>query len=97
MARDEAEQGLKDEVLQLRQTRKDLLDKINCAKTTYNALEDQQVIIDRELDNKNQSLMTDIRCLDLRARLKQGKFADPESQTDRNIQLTQMEHEIPPT
>ncbi|KAH1011294.1 tektin-2-like [Dendroctonus ponderosae] len=97
LARDEAEQGLKDEVLQLRQTRQDLLDKINCAKTTYNALEDQQVLIDRELDNKNQSLMTDIRCLDLRARLKQGKFADPESQTDRNIQLTRMENEIPPT
>lgn len=97
LARDEAEQGLKDEVLQLRQTRKDLQDKINCAKATYNALEDQQVIIDRELNNKNQSLMTDIRCLDLRARLKEGKFAGPKSQTDRNIQLTRMEKEIPPT
>ncbi|XP_050308622.1 tektin-2 [Anthonomus grandis grandis] len=97
LARDEAEQGLKDEVLQLRQTRKDLLDKINCAKATYNALEDQQVMIDRELENKNQSLMTDIRCLDLRARLREGKFAGPETQTDRNIELTQMSKEIPPT
>lgn len=97
LTRDEAEQGLKDEVLQLRQTRNDLQDKINCAKATYNALEDQQVVIDRELDNKNQSLMTDIRCLDLRARLRQGKFAGPGSQTDRNIELTRMEKEIPPT
>ncbi|KAL1502329.1 hypothetical protein ABEB36_007485 [Hypothenemus hampei] len=97
LARDEAEQGLKDEVVQLRQTKKDLQDKINCAKTTYNALEDQQVIIDREVGNKNQSLMTDIRCLDLRVRLRQGKYSGPESDTDRNIQLTQMEKEIPST
>lgn len=97
LTRDEAEHGLKDEVLQLRQTRTDLLDKINCAKTTYNALEDQQVVINLELSNKDQSLMTDIRCLDLRARLREGKFAGPESVTDRNIQLTRMEKEIPPT
>lgn len=84
-------------MLQLRQTRQELQDKINCAKATCNALEDQQVIIDRELENKNQALMTDIRCLDLRARLKEGSFAGPSSQTDRNIQLTRMENEIPPT
>ncbi|XP_076264113.1 tektin-2 [Rhynchophorus ferrugineus] len=97
LARDESEQGLKDEVLQLRQTRKDLLDKINCAKATYNALEDQQVIIDRDLNNKNQSLMTDIRCLDLRARLKREQSGEAKSDTDRNIELTKMEKEIPAT
>lgn len=97
MARDEPEMGLKDEVLQLRQTRQDLRDKINCAKATYNALEDQQVLIDRDLANKCHSLMTDIRCLDLRIRLRTGEFAGPASDTDRNIQLTRMEHEIPPT
>lgn len=32
LCRDEVELGLKDEVLQLRQTREDLIDKINCAK-----------------------------------------------------------------
>lgn len=97
LVRDEPEQGLKNEVIQLRQTRKDLIDKINCAKATYNALEDQQVVIDRDLANKNQSLMTDIRCLDLRLRLRTGEFAGPASGTDRNIQLTRMEEEIPPT
>ncbi|XP_018575761.1 tektin-B1 [Anoplophora glabripennis] len=97
LARDEPEQGLKNEVTQLRHTRKALIDKINCAKATYNALEDQQVIIDRDLANKNQSLMTDIRCLDLRIRLRTGEFAGPASDTDRNIQLTQMEKEILPT
>ncbi|XP_066256873.1 tektin-2 [Euwallacea similis] len=97
LARDEAERGLKDEVTQLRQTRKDLQDKISQAKATLNALEDQQVATDREFDNKNQSLMSDIRCFDLRARLRQREFAGPASQTDRNIQLTRMEKEIAPT
>lgn len=97
LARDEPEMGLKDEVLQLRQTRQDLIDKINCAKATYNALEDQQVLIDRDLQCKNQSLSTDIRCLDLRMRLRTGEFAGPKTDTDRNIILTRMEHEIPPT
>ncbi|KAJ8922335.1 hypothetical protein NQ315_004278 [Exocentrus adspersus] len=97
LVRDEPDEGLKNEVIQLRQTRKDLIDKINCAKTTYNALEDQQVIIDRDLTCKNQSLATDIRCLDLRVRLRTGEFAGPTSGTDRNIQLTRMEKEIPPT
>jgi len=94
LAMDEADVGLKDEVMQLRQTQKDLADKINCAKATYNALEDQQVLLDIDLGNKEQSLMTDIRCLDLRARLKQG---GGKSDIDRNIELTKMEKEIPPT
>ncbi|CAG9760477.1 unnamed protein product [Ceutorhynchus assimilis] len=97
LSRDEVEQGLKEEVLQLRQTRDDLKDKINCARATYNALEEQQVLIDRELDSKNQSLKTDIQCLDLRAQLRIGSFAAPETETDRNILLTRMEKEIPST
>ncbi|XP_018319190.1 tektin-2 [Agrilus planipennis] len=95
-ARDEAEMGLKDEVYQLRQTRKDLQDKINCAKATYNTLEDQLMFIQRDLANKNQSLMTDIRCLDLRVRLR-PKESSGDTATDRNIKLTRMEDEIPPT
>lgn len=50
--------------------------------------------MDRDLANKSQSLMTDIRCLDLRIRLRTGAAA---SDTDRNIELTRMEKEIPPT
>ncbi|CAH1119805.1 unnamed protein product [Phaedon cochleariae] len=97
LARDETEKGLKDEVLQLRQTRRELNDKIDCAKATYNVLEDQQVAIDKDLADKSQSLMTDVRCLDLRMRLRSGEFAGPATATDRNIQLTRMEKEIPPT
>ncbi|KAF5305599.1 hypothetical protein FQR65_LT07679 [Abscondita terminalis] len=93
LARDEVEIGLKEEVMQLRQTRRDLEDKINCAKATYNALENQQVLLDQDLANKSQSLMTDIRCLDLRVRLKTESITD----TDRNIALVHMEDEIPRT
>lgn len=97
LAIDEAELCLKEEVRQLRQTQKDLRDKIYCAKTTYNALEDQQVVIDIDLQNKCQSMMTDIRCLDLRARLKTDSSGTRSTETDRNIVLTKMEKEIPPT
>ncbi|XP_044766748.1 tektin-2 [Coccinella septempunctata] len=96
LARDEAENGLKDEVMQLKQTLADIFNKLNCAKATYNALEDQQLIIDKDLANKSQSLMTDVRCLDMRIRLRTGEFAGPATDTDRNIVLTRMENEIPP-
>ncbi|XP_060519916.1 tektin-2 [Cylas formicarius] len=95
LATDEPERGLKEEVLRLRQTAGELRDKIDCAKTTYNALEERMVAIDHDLAGKNQSMTTDVRCLDLRARLRQGEFAGPPTQTDRNIQLTRMEKEIP--
>lgn len=94
LALDEADHGLKNEVLQLVHIIQDLTNKMNCAKATATALEVQMVVIQGDLENKSHSLMTDIRCLDLRMRLK------PEEQTtvtDRNITLTKMESEIPQT
>lgn len=67
-----------------------------CFRATYNALEDQLMTIDRELNNKNQALTTDLRCLDLRSRLTAGQRAEPATQTDRNVVLTRMTEEIPP-
>lgn len=67
-------------------------------RATYNALEEQLIRIDKDLANKEHSLMTDVRCLDLRVRLRTeqvGKGSTTE--TDRNIKLTKMEEEIPPT
>ncbi|XP_046430599.1 tektin-2 isoform X2 [Neodiprion fabricii] len=95
LCRDEGDLGLKDEVLQLRQTREDLINKINCAKATYNGLESLLIRIDKNLDDKQHSLMTDIMCLDMRARLKTGDRAPLPNETDRNIVLTRMEQEIP--
>ncbi|XP_014277163.1 tektin-B1 [Halyomorpha halys] len=94
--RDEAAFGLENEVTQLRATRANLKNMMNRVKATFNALEEQLVVIDRELHNKNHALNTDLRCLDLRARLKTGDRAGPNTQMDRNIELTKMKDEIPP-
>ncbi|KAL1129309.1 hypothetical protein AAG570_013838 [Ranatra chinensis] len=94
--RDEVSFGICKEIDQLKQTRQQLQDKLDQAKSTYNALEDQLMVIDRELAGKNYSLSTDLRCLDLRNRLVQGHRAPPNTETDRNIVLTRMQDEIPP-
>lgn len=98
---DEAHEQLCLEVEKLRNIRRRLIDKINEAKTNYNLLEEHAQKIDVDLENKQHSLMTDIRALDLRQRLRGGEFGQkvpsPSAQTDRNIVLTQMEKEIPKT
>lgn len=53
-----------------------------------------QVRLDKDLSNKCQAFMTDIRCLDLRARLHSDKCQDTETQ--RNIKLSRMENDLPP-
>ncbi|XP_065360200.1 tektin-B1 [Calliphora vicina] len=96
---DEAHDQLCFEVQKIRDIRRRLNDKIEEAKTNYNLLEEHAQKIDVDLDNKQHSLMTDIRALDLRQRLKGGEFGQtntlPSAQTDRNIVLTKMEKEIP--
>lgn len=93
---DEPHHGLIDEVKKLRETRRLLTDQLDNAKTTYNTLESHSNRIETDLNNKNHTLMTDIRGLDLRMRLKGGlRSPNFNSQTDRNIQLTKMEDQIP--
>lgn len=93
---DEAHDGLIEEDRRLRATIKNLAEKINCAKSVYSALESHSLKIDKDLDNKQHSLMTDIRGLDLRTRLRGGEYAAcKENQTDRNIKLSRMDTEIP--
>lgn len=96
---DEAHDQLCLEVQKLRDIRRRLMDKIEEAKSNYNLLEGHAQKIDVDLENKQHSLMTDIRALDLRQRLKGGEFGQatksPSAQTDRNIVLTKMEKEIP--
>lgn len=96
LCNDEPHHGLCDEVKKLRDTRRILLDQLNSAKTTYNTLESHSNRIETDLNNKNHTLMTDIRGLDLRMRLKgRGGNVTLDTQTDRNIQLTKMEDQIP--
>ncbi|XP_017885994.1 tektin-2 [Ceratina calcarata] len=95
LCRDEAEMGLKDEVLQLRQTEKDLIDVLNKSKGSYNDLEGLLLRVDKNLEDKQHSLATDVMCLDMRATLKTGDRTRLRNETDRNIVLTRMEKEIP--
>lgn len=92
---DDPYNGLCDEVARLKETIKMLENKITVAKNTYCNLEDHANKIDRDLENKQHSLMTDVRGIDFRQRLKTGEFAGPTDQTERNIQLSKMEDEIP--
>ncbi|XP_076622262.1 tektin-2 isoform X2 [Colletes latitarsis] len=95
LCRDEADLGLKDEVLQLQHTEKDLKKVIENSKEAYNNLESLLLQIERNLDDKQHSLATDVMCLDMRATLKIGDRTRLPNETDRNIVLTRMEKEIP--
>ncbi|XP_063244489.1 tektin-2 [Bacillus rossius redtenbacheri] len=95
LVEDEGQISLKDEVLHLRQTRQDLIDKISAAKGTYNSLENVVVRLDADLANKNHALLTDEHCLDIRERLHAKEQETSATQTDRNIELSRMEHAIP--
>ncbi|KAH8354958.1 hypothetical protein KR093_002910 [Drosophila rubida] len=96
---DHAHDVLCQEVEKLREIRRCLREKIDESRANFNALSDHTQKIDVELENKQHSLMTDIRALDLRSRLKGGEFGlkgcGPSGQTERNIVLTHMEDEIP--
>ncbi|XP_049530101.1 tektin-2 [Anopheles darlingi] len=94
---DDSYHGLREEVQRLRDTIRTMREKIDTAKTTFNGLRDHANKIDQDLQNKQHSLMTDIRALDLRGRLKTGEFGGLPTQTDRNIHLSRIEDEIPKT
>ncbi|XP_035731900.1 tektin-B1-like [Vespa mandarinia] len=92
---DEAQTGLRNEVLQLRKTENELAKAIENAKATYNGLESLLLRVDKNLEDKQHSLSTDIMCLDMRSTLKTGDRTKLPNETDRNIVLTRMEKEIP--
>lgn len=93
---DDVYTGLCDEVRQLRKTRMQLDEKLDASKTTYKTLEGHASRMDDDLQHKQHSLMTDIKVLDLRQRLKEGNYSEPINQTDRNIHLMGLQQEIPP-
>ncbi|XP_055597832.1 tektin-2-like [Uranotaenia lowii] len=91
---DESFHGLSSEQHQLEATIKILREKISATRTMYNGLHELSKKIDTDLQNKQHSLMTDIRSLDLRARLASS---EKPTQTERNIQLSHLDQEIPKT
>lgn len=96
---DRAHDTLCTEVEKLRDVCRRLKQKIDNSLENYNLLSEHANKINVDLDNKQHSLMTDIRALDLRGRLKGGEYGlkqtNVSGQTDRNIVLTHMEDEIP--
>ncbi|XP_037946775.1 tektin-B1-like, partial [Teleopsis dalmanni] len=95
---DPAHDQLVREVQKLQNIRDELINQIEQSKANYNLLEAQSRKVEVDLANKEHSLMTDIRALDMRQRLKGGEFgmkASPTQQTERNIVLSKMETEIP--
>jgi hypothetical protein len=64
-------------------------------RTTYNAMEAHLICLDQDVASKENALMTDLRCLDIRDALKKCYLAPPATQTDRNIQLIRLEEEVP--
>ena len=80
-----------DEVLQIRQIRSILNEKIVQAKATYNALELQYLKLSKDLQNKEHSLSTDIKALDIRIRIKNGEI---NTQSARNLELFKLQDQI---
>ncbi|KAJ2947550.1 hypothetical protein O0L34_g17338 [Tuta absoluta] len=91
LASDEADVGLKEEVRNLRETIRILQEKLDCAKATYNALEESAIEIGIDLADKNQSLEVDVRALEMRAALEPAKPVG----TNKNLILTNLAHELP--
>lgn len=95
LCKDEVESGLKSEVLQLKRTKEDLTEIIEHAKASYNSLEALLIRIEKNLDDKQHSLNTDVMCLDTRSTLNNKVKPDVSNETNRNIVLTRLEKEIP--
>ncbi|VVC89800.1 unnamed protein product [Leptidea sinapis] len=91
LASDEADIGMKEEVMNLRETIRQLQEKQDCAKATYNALESASIKISIDLNDKEQSLETDTRALEMRAALEPKR---PQG-TDKNLILASMKDEVP--
>ncbi|XP_012531688.1 tektin-B1 [Monomorium pharaonis] len=95
LCEDQVESGLKNEALQLKQTKEELVKMIEYTKASYNNMESLLACIEKNLEDKQHSLNTDVMCLDMRASLKTGDRSRLPNETDRNIVLTHMEKEIP--
>ncbi|KAG5679031.1 hypothetical protein PVAND_008632 [Polypedilum vanderplanki] len=90
LALDSVYEGLCDEVMNLREIRKVLKEKILNAKAMHNNLEALINKLDQDLQNKEHSLATDVKGLDMRMRLKDGVW----NTSKRAIEFHNVEHQI---
>lgn len=88
--------GLQEEVRGLEVVKRQLNDHINELKRNYNALHDHVKRVEADLENKHQSLTTDIHCLDEREKAKNfACSANQDTRAGRNLALSGLEKEIP--
>lgn len=89
LCRDAPQYGLVDEVQQLKATKLALEEKIRQAKHILDGLEKNLNTVNAEIANKNNSLMLDKRCMDVREKLG----VNPMSPTTKNLHLTGIERQ----
>lgn len=83
--------GLCDETVNLREIRKVLKEKILNAKGMHNILEAQLMKVDQDLQDKEHSLATDVKGLDMRMRLKESAW---NTATNRAIEFSNVDQQI---
>jgi tektin-2 len=83
--------GLVDEVVKLREIRLVLKERITNARGMHNMLEAQINKLDKDLQDKEHSLATDVKGLDMRMRLKENAW---NTATNRAIDFNNVEQQI---
>lgn len=91
LALDSVYDGLCDEVVSLREIRKVLKERILNMKGMHNNLEAQLAKNDQDLQNKEHSLATDVKGLDMRMRLKENAW---NTANNRAIEFHNVEHQM---
>lgn len=83
--------GLVDEVVNLREIRKVLKERILSAKGMHNNLEGQIAKLDTDLQHKEHTLGTDIKGLDMRMRLKENAW---NTANNRAIEFNNVDQQV---
>lgn len=83
--------GLCDEVVSLREIRKVLKERILNVKGMHNTIEAQIVKLDKDLQNKEHTLATDVKGLDIRMSLKENAWS---TANNRAIEFNSLNQQI---
>lgn len=83
--------SLVDEVTNLREIRKLLKERIMNAKGLHNALEAQINKLDKDLQDKDNTMAADVKGLDMRMRLKENAWS---TATNRAIEFNNVDQQL---
>ncbi|PVD23265.1 hypothetical protein C0Q70_16529 [Pomacea canaliculata] len=89
LCRDAPQYGLTDEVKQLQATKKALEEKLRQAQHALDGLQKNVHRINDDLTDKNNSLMLDNHCMDVRQKMN----IKPQTSTDRNLNIAGVERQ----